>query len=307
MVVLEVLAWLGVTLGLLVGILLLTLLLDSLVAEIRRGGSVKVTTDLMTNDPVTTIILPGILARCQEQVEPVVDSLARAGEVLFIDYVGLRLNVDQVVKLVKNEIEDAMDRHHVVNLVGVSLGGALIPRILEQCSSTDWLGVIVIDAPAGVKTLAPLPLPAAPVAKALLGFFEPGVLSNLWGNLILKLMAVPPKRENIEVPTGYDVEVYQDDIIAQAKQNLSGHKFSMWWSQLAFMCRDDVPYDSLAKVTVGYYWCGLGDEDANDTVRQPDALEAWRPYISGKRRVESAHAGFLERQPTWNKAFLLQD
>lgn len=254
-----------------------------------------------------TFFLPGILARADEQFAPL-ESAFRGSHVCTVDFVGSCLNAEAMAEIVARYVNVALRASQRVHIVGVSLGGVFAPLIVQRVTaSKENLRVTIVDSPAGVETLSAIPPFAGSVARWLFNHLRPGPVTNkLYGNRVIGLMSVPPKRENIEVPAGENLERYQDAVIAKAKASLSGHTFSMWWSQLAFMSKNDVPYEALADVSdVTYMWCGLGEENANDVVRQTQAVLRWTEHLPALEslRVESTHAGFLEKQPTWLKAF----
>lgn len=248
------------------------------------------------------LVLPGILSRWEEQAGPILDTIARGRVVFGVQYIGESWNAGNIVA----EVSEYMNARGFleVELFGVSIGGMIIPEIAHAIHrSTRPVVATIIDAPFGACTLVPLP-------SKLRWIFTRKVyriIPNRLGNRILNDMVTLPHDENIEIPIEVEragngaVDAYRASIKGQARKALSGHKWSMWGSQMAYMvtCRPHV--ELLYGVPTRYYACV---SDKNETVAQPEALLRWRVLPSIKViEVDTAHAAFLEAAPTWHSVF----
>lgn len=255
------------------------------------------------------VVLPGILQRGYEQVAPIRDALDPDSNLLVVDYKGEYFNAKFLAKEIAKLVDNEIDAGRKVELFGVSIGGVLTTSTVQKLvKPTDKLTVTIVDAPAGAKTLSDVPSLFARPIGWLFRHTQPGKLfSRFPGKLIINLMSVPPKWDNIEAPSDMNEDAisgYKEQVIKDANAGLKGHKFSMWWSQLAYMSQSNVPYRALDDVPVTYFACVSTKQD---TVRQPDASKVWKASVRGEFaqvNVDTAHAAFLEAEPTWSNALM---
>ena len=226
-------------------------------------------------------------------------------------YVGHALDWKVEASSAARFVEAAADHADFVQLVGASLGGDLVPFVVQQLSDEikARLQVVIVDAPAGADTLMALPSWSA------------GFMASSFGRLAtpIGLIRIPPKEDEITVPSQVvqqrmSGEHFDDDvawkryIIERAKKELKGHSARLWRSQIAWMIRI-VRDGSLAEackslegLDVTYLVCtGKG----NGVVRQPEALAWWGAHVDGLKveEVNATHCGFLQNQPEFAEAF----
>lgn len=259
------------------------------------------------------ICLPGILARPDEQFGPILAELeAQGGRIHTYNYEGRRFNPEALVESAVELVRSYIRQGTPVALLGASMGGMVVPFIMERLNSFEhrYVRVVIVDAPTGAETMAALPNWIAWLFPAL----RPGVLTNLTiGKLIMRTMMVPPKRDMITFPDTATMsrltegacttqEEYIDWVIETARHGLRGHLFSMWWSQLAWMIRvgrDGTlreACESLVRTSATYVACTRG----NDVVCQPQAADWWRSQAHiDVIEVSGTHCGFLQDQPVF--------
>jgi hypothetical protein len=139
-------------------------------------------------------------------------------------------------------------------------------------------------------------------------WFRPGKLSNFvlgWVVPLLNKLGGLPKEKNIVLPSpenlirlGLPKDMSYKGYVAwvqkSAKKNLSGHRFSMWYSELGDMIemgQRGLPFAALEGIRVVYMIC-----KRNDTVDQPEAFNVWAAGVLGMTSlwVDSTHCGFTE-------------
>lgn len=251
------------------------------------------------------VILPGPLARGDEQVEPIADTFKKYGDLLSISYSGHHWDMGAVAREVANRIEERVECSEVktVTIVGLSLGAYVALHVLQSM----WVdlrrnvNLIVVDAPFGIDTL--YRLKDAPFAKYVIrhaGYSWP------IGPLICKMSQVRPKVQNIALPldNSEGQEQYIRNIRRQADSNLKDHSWRLYMSQLAYMMENNPPVELLEKygtVTV-YISC---ESRKNDTIVQPTAYQRWKERYPNLHsyNVGTAHAAFLEDPEPWRYTF----
>lgn len=244
------------------------------------------------------LVLPGILNRWNEQVGPVIDTLALYGDVFGVNYTAKSWDSQPIVDNITDFVDHELSRYERLVIFGISIGGMITPDIVGATKrSDDSIYTVIVEAPYGADTLRPLPPALRPLYKYAGGL---SILNGPVGNWIRETkMSVLPKRENIELPAGVaDITGYQDQIIDLAKLGLSNHTWRMMNSQNVYMARHDPQASLLTNVKTVYVAC---ISTKNDTVVQPKALNRWRLALPNLKviEVDTAHAAFLEAQPTW--------
>lgn len=245
------------------------------------------------------ILLPGILARGNEQFEMLVPTFNAHGSIDFRSYTGSGFNLNRIAKLLARDV-DTYSRHgYDVTLVGASIGGLVGYSTLFRLkvANASNVSLIMVDSPYGVTTMKAFPDRAAFLTR----IFKGAPLPNIIGNRILNMMRVGPKREFVDIPQGVDADLYFQLIDSKAFSGLSGHKFSTWWSQLVKMVNYR-PRRLIQAYDITYVTC-LGA--ANDVVDQPRAQALWQRSIPDLRliEIEGAHCGFLQQSPRWVNLF----
>lgn len=244
----------------------------------------------------TFILVPGILARSDEQFQSLVPTFKEMGSVTFLDYQGrgydLNRATQQLMAAVKYYLKSGR-----VTIVGASLGGYATFNVLKAFQGDDRVSGQMIDTPYGVETLTAMPNRLSWIFK----IFPSAPLPEFLGNRLLMMMRVPPKNENIVVPEGVNAEEYQKLIIEQAMTNLSGHSFVRYWEQLAMMVKMR-PQPIGESLNMTYVMC---NGEGNDVVVQPMAASRWSRVIPNLQisAVHGVHCGFLEQAPFWAQLF----
>lgn len=198
----------------------------------------------------------------------------------------------QVAGLLANLTYFGSDR---VGLVGASLGGVLAPFVVSQLASSvrERLKIVIVDAPAGIKTMVD------PMAR--------------WASLA---RLVSPVTRHIKVPVTGEMLPRDDQITTSfdrwrlyeiAKRDLSGHKVSTLVGQTAWMDRveRDGSLAEACKALVGLDVVYMVCAEWNATIRQPRAVEWWQAQVPTLRVVEvkATHCGFLQNQPEFVDTF----
>lgn len=327
--------WVFWLLGLVVGLIALCLaviagafLVDALVARSRtfryvtdasrlecwhisRGGSNVTVYDYapyrkpLANSKKAFVVFPGILAK-RNQIEPLMPALQEY-DVYAFKYGGLRYDRRQFVREATYIIRELLDTYEEVVLDGISHGGLLVLYVLQALGerASDVKGVILHDMPDGHK--ATIPFNALPgfVGRLFL-LRRPGGAVNRVLGWVLKLMLQLPKRENVQLPLpGYQMELvgslmnskqYYTWVQTCAEQNLSGHLFSMWYTEFGDIVRagsEGLPYQALKRVDNVHY---IFYVYRNGTVVQPETVYRVKEAVSHMRlwMIDGTHCGFTE-------------
>ena len=277
----------------------------------RRGGSV--THRLIEHHEINSVKLrrravlwlPGILAR-ENQVDPIV-SLFPDRDVYTVRYEGRRYDGPNVavpqVTVILHMLANAYDE---VIIIGASHGGMLGAEAIDALNvgaKSKITAFIVFDSPTGSDDFLAMPSFATPFFT----WFRPGRFSNIalsWvlpllnklGGLPNELNIIRPNPENLRrlgLPQDMRYREYVTWVQQLAKKNLSGHQFSMWYSELRDMIesgRRGLPFAGLRDIPVMYIECRR-----NDTVKQPEAADVWERE-SGAHIfwVDMTHIGMVE-------------
>jgi hypothetical protein len=270
------------------------------VQEVIDGGSRK------------ALFVPGILSRSVEQVAPLSPVLKKRGLTTYgLDYAGSRFDADTCAV----DLAEAFEVYRPEVVIALSLGGMISSKAVSLLGTAaqraEWH---IVDSPScGQDLVLPLPTRLNPAIGWLSRRFTPNNRANDgYGKWLLDKMVVPPKLEAIEVPallSPYHLYEREDDsarayrrhIQWVARRNLSGHSFTTWYEQLRWMlAQESLPLELFSQLpNVTYYSCTKG----NVTVRQPQAGNAWNPYVKRHLLVPTAHAALLEASVTWNLTF----
>lgn len=244
------------------------------------------------------VLIPGILARSEQQFEPLFQTFLKYGSVDALSYVGHGFNLDQVARSVAKVVDEHIKNGKNVVLVGASLGGLVANHSLSYVIYANPLNleIIMIDSPYGVETMK-----AFPEKLAFLTKLYPGApIPNVIGNRLLESMQELPKREYVDFPKGVNPESYYKNISKEAKRYLSHHNFSSWWRQLVAMV--NVKPSRHPKYVITYI---VSVGDANDVVSQPLASKRWKSLYPNMTvfKLSSAHCGFLQQKLRWETMF----
>ena len=257
-----------------------------------------------------TVCLTGILAR-GSQFDPIRGVLGEYGSVHVVSY--LSPDIDAIIDVVCYYIEDLIVAHSkTVTILGASLGGDISLFVIERLRAQlgdemveDRISVRLDDAPIGGESMKQLP-----------EFFRKFLLThpyspvpNFVGALFLLFMRGLPKDSNIEMPDDTtalagrritDIDEFRVWVKAQAKIGLSGHKFSMWWASMSWMCRvgEILPFGTLRGIKVVYARCNGA---RNDTLKQPVTGDMWLTNVPHVQilEVDTPHCAYLEANAKW--------
>lgn len=319
-------------LWMIVGGIVLIAILDSLIGRILFKSGITAThfNQSEAARDVNTVWFPGILARTKDQLVPIERTLGRYGALTGIDYSGQVLKLSEVVPQVAHLIRYQLQAGKTVIVDGASMGGMVAIEAIKylrndlKVSDLSGLKMLPIDMPDGVSSFSQVPDRilnfkhfenwVAPIFKIV----YPGPLFNATvGRLVMHMMRVPPKEENIVVPdaatrkrlAGREVSEaeYREAVKTGAMVGLSGHLFSMWWSQLAVMVllgKRGLAYDALEGIESLYVAC-VPEGANNETIVQPATLLRVQAGVPDMPllKVNSQHCGFLESYPQWEIAF----
>ena len=236
------------------------------------------------------LLLPGILARGEEQFQTLIEGFGRKGSVDIRTYVGHGFDLNRVARNVERDIEMYRRYGLEVIIIGASIGGLVGFEALKTLESLEGVKLIMIDSPHGVSSMSAFPDRLAILTR----IFKGAPLPNFIGNRVLEKMKVGPKRDYVDEDQQFEI------VKEKALASLSGHEFSMWWAQLVSM----VNYrpTPIVGLDVTYVAC-LGE--ANDVVVQPLAHEKWKEVTKNLKvvEVEAAHCGFLQQPTRWHRLF----
>lgn len=248
--------------------------------------------------------VPGILAK-ETHVVPLMPTLDQY-DVSAFKYVGLRYFRDGVTYGGAAAVRFLLKNYNVVVLDGISHGGHGVARIMDELGPSERARVDVVlhDVPWGAETLKQVP----GFAKKLF-LLTPGHATNFVLGWVPKLFALGgPKRETVWTPSLENMfqltgrQMTPGEFFAWvaecAKQDLSGHSFAMWFSEIGDMVRggiEGLPMNGLLGARSVTYIAYVDDKN-NEVVRQTDAVDEFRSRLPRMRVIErhGTHAGFRD-------------
>lgn len=250
------------------------------------------------------VVIPGILAK-NTQVEPLMTTLEDY-EVFALVYAGLRYDRELLSTEAAELVSRFLDEYDEVVINGLSHGGMSVCYVAEKLGhrASEVTQVILHDPPTGQKTIIPL----NGLPRWVGGFlqFTPGDQVNSVLGWVLKLMLQLPNPKNIILPSEENqvpllgevvtLPTYVDWVKRSAANDLAGHKFSMWYTELGDMIRagkQGLPLEALLavkKIDVIYY------ADKNGTVVQPQAAVFYEQQLPHAVfwKISGTHCGFRE-------------
>lgn len=213
-----------------------------------------------------------------------------------------------VAAVIKMRLVDGLP----VTLIGASLGGMMIPFIVEELrrlmpgAPLSGLRCVIIDAPFGVESMI-----AAGCSP-----FVGCVIRSPFGQLMRPLASIKigPKDQYIEIPDNNTMREIAGEtrtdagwrayVKRRAIEELSGHSSKQWLEELRWMTQVGLDGSlcrackALSGVDATYLACLSA---GNDVVQQPVAAMQWQRNTSGLRVVEvnAVHCGFLQQAPTF--------
>jgi len=243
------------------------------------------------------LLLPGILARGREQFETQLSNIGRKGSIDVRSYVGHGFEISHVARSVARDVKMYQRCGLEVIIIGASIGGLVGLEAVRLLQSLEGVKLIMIDSPHGVSSMRAFPDRLAILTR----IFKGAPLPNFIGNRVLEKMKVGPKRDFVDFPEGVDKDQHFEIVKEKALASLSGHEFSMWWTQLVAMVNYR-PTAAILGLDVTYVAC-LGE--ANDVVVQPLAKKKWQKVDPNLKvvEVEAAHCGFLQQPTRWHRLF----
>lgn len=276
----------------------------------RRGGSV--THRLIQHHEIHSVKLrrravlwlPGILAR-EDQIDPIV-SLFADRDVYAVRYAGRRYDgPDVAVPQATVILHMLANIYDEIMVIGASHGGMLGTEAIDglDAGSKSKISLFVVfDAPTGAEDIMSI----HPLAEPILTWFKPGILSNIaffWVLPLINRLSTPkeltiirPNPVNLRrlgLPQDMLYKEYVAWVQRSAKASLSGHYFSMWYSEIRDMVEsgwDGLPFGSLHGIDVMYIKCLR-----NDMIQQPEAANTWKDQADAHVfSVNMPHCAMLE-------------
>ena len=249
-----------------------------------------------------TFLLSGVLARGDEQFEPVRKLFP--GTVWAYHTEGRDFPSGALIHYVAKGMAVAAKADKKLVLVGASMGGMLVPFIVAEFRDMvpdfdmKHLRVILVDAPNGLDGIAD-PLAHRVLRHGALAVPAAGALS-LIGTKVPVGDDMMPARD--EVTSGD-----YDDLVAKAKEGLSGHYLSMLARQTRWMIEAgrgpiEQAVKSLDGAKVVYVVC----DTAKSPVVQPDSAKWWVNNLPQKPKVlavKATHCGFRQNYDRYEECF----
>lgn len=254
---------------------------------------------------VAVLWLPGILAR-ENQIDPIA-SLFAGRDVYAARYSGRRFDGPNIIvpqaALILHVLAVTYDE---IIVIGASHGGMVGAQAIDGIGDSVTSKIkqfIVFDSPTGAHDFLPMPPPAIPFFT----WFRPGILSNIvfaWvlpllnklGGLPNEVNIIRPNSENLQrlgLPDDMSYRDFVEWVQDSAERNLSGHDFSLWYTELRDMIesgRSGLPYAGLHDIDVMYIECLR-----NMTVKQPDAVNVWANEAKALvYQLNMTHCGMVE-------------
>lgn len=291
---------------------------------------------------VATIAMPGILSHSDLWVKPIVPVLENYGDVTAIQYGNGIFNPEEVIKLAVDEVTNELSMGRRAVLLGSSLGGDLAPFVAigvkEKMQNGDdiKLSTILVDAPYGARTLAPIPEQVREKVSNLNLHWNPSRLTRAIGNAtVMRLMTMPwgmPNAgemsfpidandrdmlmrlacdglEDLSEPTNEDLA---GAITELARQGLTGNDFGAYVTQNEWLINIEKHGDLNLGQAIdiglrGLQSCVLAARQNNVTVVQPLAQELWLGHRTDNlgmvgMDVHSPHVAYHQKQPEWARA-----
>lgn len=269
--------------------------------EMASKGVVK--TVLLEDDRNgTTICLCGVLARGNEQFDPILPALP--GNVVTFHTSGRRHHADNLIEDVVRYVK--LHRSNgPIRFVGASMGGMEVPfvigRLREQVDiDPDSLQVIIIDAPSGLESLV------NPQAKFMKSGFVAGAAT-----MVPSFIKVPvnedglPHWDDITVPQQFMTseavaQDYKTWVRAEAKRCLSGYPLGQLASQTHWMIEVGADgslahaVSALHDVWTIYVRCTRSNDVVSD-----EGVYAWKRWLPSLQieSISATHCGFLQNKP----------
>lgn len=244
--------------------------------------------------------IPGILTHSQMQLEPLMPVFKRYNPTISgMDYRGEhfdpRTSVNQIVQMIERNLTIGHPMVPFASSLGGMLTALALTKLREGYSVTalnQLVHTIIIDAPSGSRDLKQVPERFYGVATRFTKRFNPK-RENAAGRTLAKMMRVGPKDHEIELTEGGPTAQQIKD---RAIEGLTGHSSLIWYQQVQWMLRTELDLNKLDGLDITYIACvGKG----NETVRQPQALEAWQPHVKKVIEVDTPHCAYLQAQPTY--------
>lgn len=267
--------------------------------------------DVLRREPgadIVTVVLPGILARAEQQFHPILPYLP--GHVVGFTPTGPTYDHYEFVGTVALAISRMIDAGKVVNLVGASMGGMQIPFVVARLRMydidlTSFGKIVLIDAPNGAETMGEIPPSAVSIMASNT---VRRVMYTRFGDWVLDRMVKPPKSDEVDIPqadvrswiAGRPVDESDWTMFVQrtARQQLKGWPGSLWIGQVQWMlAAGRGPLTRTANVLraldVTYVACS---HPGNVTVKQPNAANWWESVAGVKVvTVDAVHCGFWQQ------------
>lgn len=262
------------------------------------------------------IVLPGLLGYGPQQIAPLLETLVSLHyHVIPVSYVEKDWKPDFIVFELLKLVRESFNAGRQPTIFGVSLGGLLAAMLVERLTPVERakITVIAVDAPYGARTLKAMPA-ATIVGPAVFGSGLYRLLNGKRGDALLNKMVEPPKRQFVEIPDDFEDpsarEAYIDEVISRATTGLTGHSFSTYGGQLAWLSSWTQP-DLTSLRTIKrllYIQCRPLDENDpatpnNNVVVQPLALQQWQAQLPELEytTVHTDHCEFEAASLTWNR------
>jgi len=260
------------------------------------------------------IVLPGVLAHCQQFARPLVlEDITE--NVVYLDYDDRNFNPALEIENIVHSIEAWHGEGLDVTLFGWSLGGDVVLFVIERLlrdhqDLDEWFDAVVLDAPSGLETLKQVPgwlpekLIVSPIGSVIFTLVG-------WIILLINRMGVGlPKDEFITRPDARSMKhmsgrnnfsnvEWKSWVKQEFKRSLRGHRVKPWRQQIQWMVKIviDGSFDRALKACDGQHIAYVACTKGNDVIEQPLAATRWVAAVYTIWTLEATHAGFLQMQP----------
>lgn len=252
---------------------------------------------------ITTVFLPGVLARALDQstsTDPnesvFVAMRDRSDMVVLMDYPKHFFDKSVIVQAMIERLLLELKRNSHLVVVGASLGGDLFKDAIceseELQAQKNRISFVSVDAPAGASTLLPATRYGLMFEK-----FVPFGRGLIFGALPFKVGQSGLPKEG-EVQAGLNLSELQ----AWAKKNLSGFNLRNLLEEGVYLLNFNIGYPAPYYMPTVYY---IACTDGNVDVLQPEAEEAWSQNSNEfwLYEAETLHCAFLQQPRIFFKIF----
>ena len=268
-------------------------LLDDMRKRDNLHGDFALTFDPRnTGQDTITLVVAGILADSREFSESQSEEWLENTDLLYLQFSGDRFELERGVAETVAYLRSSHGYKHVV-LNAMSLGGLVMYDVAVQLHSMPFtIDMFVADGATVRRELHTAPR----LASRLVRVTPFGKHWNKVSRFAMKLLVIPPKKENIE--PGVD-----RDELAASVERMRSYKLSFHHDQAVYqISHGELQPGSLSHVRTFIYIRSLRDLD---TVRA-EAFDSWNVATGGRARkveADTTHVGFAERPREWQRVY----